>query len=104
MAIICYEVGLVQAISVKVGLQTLNFLGVVTQTLLQEHLSAKHKEMFKTIQLHGGENSTLKQLILDMKVQWSSTYMMLHCVYSLQKVWASFVYCIGPILMALSEC
>ena len=45
-------------------------------TTTQECSSLKRKEMWKTIQIK--ENSPkVVQLILDMKVRWSSTYLML---------------------------
>jgi hypothetical protein len=42
----------------------------------QEHSSAKQKEIWKTIQIKAGNGAPV-QLILNMKVQWSSTYLML---------------------------
>ncbi|KAJ3531266.1 hypothetical protein NM688_g7598 [Phlebia brevispora] len=53
------EVGLIRAIAVK------------------ERSSAKRKEMFRRIQLKAKVPRPL-QLLIDMKVRWSSTYMMLH--------------------------
>jgi hypothetical protein len=45
-------------------------------TIIQERSSSKRKEMWNTIQTKA--NNTLPvQLILDMKVRWSSTYLML---------------------------
>ena len=52
------EVGLVRAIAVK------------------ERSSSKRKEIWKTVQLKAGVARPV-QLILDMKVRWSSTYAML---------------------------
>jgi hypothetical protein len=51
----------------------------------QQKSSAKRKQMFKTIQSEAGV-SNLKQLLIDMKVQWSSTYFMLHRAESNKKV------------------
>jgi hypothetical protein len=48
-------------------------------TAVQEHSSAKQKEMWKTIQMKANSDVRPVQLILDMKVRWSSTYMMLDC-------------------------
>jgi hypothetical protein len=42
----------------------------------QERSSSKRKEMWKTIQNKVNHGSVV-QLILDMKVRWSSTYLML---------------------------
>jgi len=46
-------------------------------TLLEEQSSSKHKAMSKTIQSKAHIVNPA-QLILDMKVQWLSTYLMLH--------------------------
>jgi hypothetical protein len=45
-------------------------------TITQECLSSKRKEMWKTIQTKVDSGHAV-QLILDMKVRWSSTYLML---------------------------
>jgi hypothetical protein len=70
------EVGLIRAIVV-----TVNTILCPTQTMLltamQERSSAKRKEMWKTIQMKANEGLKPVQLILDMKVRWSSTYFML---------------------------
>ena len=70
------EVGLIRAIVVKV-----NTILYPTQTMLltamQERSSAKRKEMWKTIQMKANEGLKPVQLILNMKVRWSSTYFML---------------------------
>lgn len=42
----------------------------------QERSSSKRKEMWKTVQSRAG-NPRPVQLLLDMKVRWSSTYLML---------------------------
>lgn len=42
----------------------------------QEHSSSKQKEMWRTIQIKAS-NGPVVQLILDVKVQWSSSYLML---------------------------
>lgn len=44
---------------------------------MQERSSSKRKEMWKTIQLKANSELRPVQLILDMKVRWSSTYFML---------------------------
>ena len=70
------EVGLVRAIVVKV-----NTIIYRTRTMLliamQERSSAKRKEMWRTIQMKANDGAKPVQLILDMKVRWSSTYFML---------------------------
>jgi hypothetical protein len=43
---------------------------------IQECSSSKRKEMWKTIQTKANDGRPV-QLILDMKVLWSSTYLML---------------------------
>lgn len=42
----------------------------------QERSSSKRKEMWRTVQIKANNGSVI-QLILDMKVRWSSTYLML---------------------------
>lgn len=42
----------------------------------QERSSSKRKEMWRTIQVKANDTPSL-QLILDMKVRWSSTFLML---------------------------
>lgn len=54
--------------------------------LSQERSSAKRKELFRSIQMRSDDGIAPKQLILDMTVRWSSTYIMLHCAYSLRDV------------------
>ena len=49
---------------------------LVLLTAVQERSSSKRKEMWKTIQIKAN-NPKVVQLILDMKVRWSSTYLML---------------------------
>ena len=44
--------------------------------LPQERSSAKRKEMWKMVQVKAGR-AVPKQLMLDMKIRWSSTYVML---------------------------
>jgi len=51
-------------------------LRVRSLTTVQEHSSSKRKEMWKTIQIKASDEQPV-QLILDMRVQWSSTYLML---------------------------
>lgn len=69
------EVGLVRAIVVKAGFDT--YIAIDTAYLSdQERSSSKRKEMWKTIQNKANYGSAV-QLILDMKVRWSSTYLML---------------------------
>jgi hypothetical protein len=75
------EVGLIRAIVVKAGIESRYFsiLSLRMLTLFtsgQERSSSKLKEMWKTIQIKVN-NRSLLQLILDMKVRWSSTYLML---------------------------
>ncbi|KZT00108.1 hATC-domain-containing protein, partial [Laetiporus sulphureus 93-53] len=68
------EVRLIQAISVK------------------EHSSSQHKERFHDIQVSTGvEIKDVKTLLIDMKVRWSSTYMMLNQAYGLHSQVNKFV-------------
>ncbi|KAG2739509.1 hypothetical protein P692DRAFT_20683927, partial [Suillus brevipes Sb2] len=65
------EVGLVRSISVK------------------ERSSASRKELFRMIQLRAENGhvpvSNARQLLLDMKVRWSSTFIMLRRAYELRE-------------------
>ena len=51
-------------------------LKITLFTAFQERSSSKRKEMWKTVQIKANSRQVV-QLILDMKVQWSSTYLML---------------------------
>ncbi|PSR75311.1 hypothetical protein PHLCEN_2v9174 [Hermanssonia centrifuga] len=70
------EVGLIRAITVK------------------ERSSAKRKEIFRLVQLRGSVVRPL-QLLLDMPVRWSSTYVMLDRAESKKEFVDIFVYEIG---------
>ena len=93
------EVGLVCAISVKVSTCVCGHYLLYLPNI-QEHSSAKRKELFKTVQAEkAAEKARLavdksknfftrtKQLILDMPIQWSSTYGMLHRADQLKEVY-----------------
>jgi hypothetical protein len=69
------EVGLVRAIVVKVYIFSTSQMTMLTAT--QERSSSKRKEMWRTIQMKADPGAKPLQLILDMKVRWSSTYLML---------------------------
>jgi hypothetical protein len=69
------EVGLVRAIAVKARIK-LVLIAAQTLTVVQERSSSKRKEMWKTVQSKAGVARPV-QLVLDMKVRWSSTYVML---------------------------
>ena len=51
----------------------------------QERSSAKRKELYKTVQVKAAV-SPQTQLLLDMKVRWSSTYVMVNRAETSQKV------------------
>jgi len=55
----------------------------------QERSSSKQKEMWRTIQIKANNRPPV-QLILDMKVQWSSTYLMLDRVERKKNVRCNF--------------
>ena len=72
------EVGLVRAIAVKVCIkQQAIVIGALKLIVIKERSSSKRKAMWKTVQSKGGIARPV-QLIIDMKVRWSSTYLMLH--------------------------
>ena len=79
------EIGLVQAISVKVcDINQICNVFKLTQPPWQEHSSAQCKQLFKDIQTWDGTDP--HQLLLDMPVRWSSTYVMLERAESQRKV------------------
>ncbi|KAG6838993.1 hypothetical protein C0991_006762 [Blastosporella zonata] len=53
---------------------------------LQERSSSQCKALFKEIQLRDGSKSDTLQLLLDMKVCWGSTYVMLNRAERLRQV------------------
>ena len=78
------EIGLVRSICVKVC-QLFVILRFTVLNNYQERSSAKRKELYKTVQLKAGV-SPQTQLLLDMKVWWSSTYVMVNRAESNRKV------------------
>ncbi|KAH8984846.1 hypothetical protein EDB92DRAFT_1818912 [Lactarius akahatsu] len=51
-------------------------IGIVRAICIKARSSSQHKELFKSIQVRN--NISPVNLLLDMKVQWSSTYIMLY--------------------------
>lgn len=52
-------------------------IGLIRSICVKERSSAKRKELYKNVQATAGvANPT--QLLLDMKVRWSSTYVMIN--------------------------
>ena len=70
------EIGLIRAICVKVSHCLLAAFRVNWQSE-QERSSAKRKELYKQIQIKANVVPPM-QLLLDMKVCWSSTYVMIN--------------------------
>ena len=64
--------------------------------LLKERSSSQRKQLFRTIQMR--ENVNPVQLLLDMKVRWSSTHVMLKRVLSRRFVSTTFPFVIYKIL------
>jgi len=85
------EVGLIRAIAVKVcSLSSLSVHNVLNgYRWLKERSSSQRKELFQTIQTKAGTKA--KQLILDMPIRWSLTYIMLDRAESLKDVHHQFV-------------
>jgi hypothetical protein len=54
----------------------LGYFGLLL-TVMQERSSSKRKEMWRTVQVKANPGVKPVQLVLDMKVRWSSTYLML---------------------------
>ena len=61
--------------------------------------SAQRKEAFKTIQNHRKEWPL--QLLLDMKVRWSSTFIMLTCAESRWQVYQILFIVLFPLVLIL---
>jgi hypothetical protein len=78
-------------------------VGLVRSIVVKERSSAKRKEMWRTIQIKVDVMRPM-QLVLDMKVRWSSTYVMLHRAESLKEVTAA-AYCNKlPFADSLGQC
>jgi len=69
------EVGLVCAICVKVRCPFI--ISDLNHIFFKARSSSQRKELFKKIQIGKGVSSPV-QLLLDMKVRWGSTYVMLN--------------------------
>lgn len=79
------EIGIVRAICVKVHL-TLSLQLCNSNTMVSKaRSSAQRKEAFKSIQYRRKERPL--QLLLDMKVRWSSTFVMLTRAESRRQVY-----------------
>jgi hypothetical protein len=68
------EIGLVRAICVKV--RSLPHDWYIDSHSCQARSSSQRKELFKLVQIR--KNKSPCQLLLDMKVRWGSTYVMLN--------------------------
>ena len=65
-------------------------MNIMLLTAVQERSSSKRKEMWKTIQIKANSPKVV-QLILNMKVQWSSTYLMLDWAKRKKEVHNKFI-------------
>ena len=69
-----------------------DIIHVAKRFVMQEHSSAKQKQLFQTIQQQDKPNhppwECPLQLLLDMPVWWSFTYLMLDCAEKLKDVCA----------------
>lgn len=83
------EIGLVRSIVVKVSHFTVMLLKEdnILKTL-KERSSSQRKQLFKSVQMRAGVNPV--QLLLDMKVRWSSTHVMLKRILSRRSVSTTF--------------
>ncbi|KAI5991213.1 ribonuclease H-like domain-containing protein [Pisolithus albus] len=74
-------------------------VGLVRAIVVKERSSAKWKELFQRLQTHADDGRALQttslQLLLDMKVRWSSTYVMLRRALELKEYVNEFVRHIG---------
>ncbi|KAF7346742.1 putative AC transposase [Mycena sanguinolenta] len=68
-------------------------IGLLRAIAVKERSSSQRKELFRDIQLrnHADPDESAKQMILDMKVRWSSTYAMLDRGYELREAVDQFV-------------
>lgn len=85
------EIGVIRSICVKVIMTGRDVYLVTLLTMpLQERSSAKRKELFRQIQLQDKPDHPARklplQLLLDMPVRWSSTYVMLERAEGLKEV------------------
>jgi hypothetical protein len=71
------EIGLVRTICVKVSPSSFTISYTTLHLPDQERSSAKRKELYQTIQTKAGVSQPT-QLLIDMKVRWSSTYIMIN--------------------------
>jgi hypothetical protein len=78
------EVGLVCSICVKVY-TTVRRICLYKLNKSQERSSVKRKELYKTVQVKAGVLPPI-QLLIDMKVRWSSTYVMVNRAEGSRKV------------------
>lgn len=100
------DIGIICTICIKVCLFILSICLHFRNEYIQAHSSAQRKQDFKTIQYRHKINPI--QLILDMKVRWSLTYVMLTHAESRQCV--SFIplydslssYCLCRLLTSSS--
>ena len=76
-------VGLVWAICVKVCCSVLP--SSASNNIIKAHSFAKRKQLFADIQTHR-EMKPVRQLLIDMPVHWSSTYVITSCVESMSEV------------------
>ncbi|OBZ65234.1 putative AC transposase [Grifola frondosa] len=70
---------------------------------VKERSSSKRKEIFRRIQVKAGAKK-VTQLLIDMRVRWSSTYLMLHRAESNKEHVDTFVYEIGREEKDLTKC
>jgi hypothetical protein len=83
------EVGLVRAICVKVWRSFI--ISNFNHNFFKARSSSQRKELFKKIQVGKGVSSPL-QLLLDMKVRWGSTYVMLNRAETTREVRIIIIY------------
>ncbi|THH18798.1 hypothetical protein EUX98_g8896 [Antrodiella citrinella] len=69
-------------------------IGLIRAIVVKERSSSKRKEIFRTVQTRAGVERPL-QLLLDMKVRWSSTFIMLVRAIETRDHVDRFVYEIG---------
>jgi hypothetical protein len=80
-----------------------NEIGLIHSIFIKERSSAKQKELYQNVQIKGGISQPM-QLLIDMKVWWSSTYIMLNCAEMNKQHVDIFVYEMGRQECDLARC
>ncbi|KIK47782.1 hypothetical protein CY34DRAFT_8650 [Suillus luteus UH-Slu-Lm8-n1] len=78
-------------------------IGLVRSICVKEHSPAKRKELYQNVQIKGGVSQPT-QLLINIKVRWSSTYIMLNRAEMNKEHIDMFVYEMGRQERDLARC